>query len=101
MYNNLDEPNDFSQFMWKIQNAYAKYFNIQQSQKWQLFEWRFKTKKINSQKYLKQAISYVCFNPIKHEIVKNISDYKWTSYHQIDKKKIEDYKDLILRELEM
>ncbi len=101
VHNNLEEPELLSDFMWSVQNSYAKYFNIQNSQKGQLFEWRFNAKKINSQEYLKQAIAYVCFNPINHKIVKNIWDYKWTSYHQLDKVKIEKYKDLQLRELEM
>ena len=91
---------ELSSFMWNIQNAYAKYFNIKYERKWQLFEWRFKAKLINSDEYLSQCLSYVNFNAIKHNIVDNIEDYKWTSYHQIDKKKIEKYKDLELNELE-
>jgi len=35
------------------------------------------------------------------KIVDNIDNYKWTSYHQVDKKKLEDYKDLVFDELEM
>jgi len=99
--NSLKDSSELSNFMWNIQNAYSKYFNIKNKSKWQLFEWRFKAKKINNNEYLRQAISYVCFNPVKHNIVKNIDDYKWTSYHQIDKNKIEKYKDLSLDELEI
>lgn len=40
------------------------------------------------------------FNPLKHNIVDDINNYKWTSYHQINKEKIDKYKDLILDELE-
>jgi len=66
-----------------------------------VFEWRFKAKIIDNDDYLSKCIAYVSFNPLKHEIVDNIDNYKWTSYHQVDKKKIEKYKDLVLDELEM
>lgn len=91
---------ELSCFIWDIQNSYAKYFNLKYLRKWQLFEWRFKAKLIYDENYLSKCIAYVNFNPLKHEIVSDINDYKWTSYHQIDKSKIEKYKDLILNELE-
>lgn len=28
-------------------------------------------------------MSYVCYNAIKHELVTDIRDWPWTSYHQI------------------
>jgi len=49
---------------------------------------------------LEQCLAYISFNPVKHQIVDNIDDYKWTSYHQINKKRLEKYKDYILEELE-
>lgn len=91
---------ELSSFIWNIQNSYAKYFNLKNNRKWQLFEWRFKAKLIKDDDYLEKCLAYVNFNPIKHKIVDNIDNYKWTSYHQIDKSKIEKYKDLILDELE-
>lgn len=93
---------ELSNFIWDIQNAYAKYFNIKYTRKWQLFEWRFKAKLIQDQEYLERCIAYVNFNPIKHEIVKSIDDYERTSYHQLtNKEKINQYRDLILDELEI
>jgi hypothetical protein len=56
---------------------------------------------ISSQAYLEQCLAYVIFNPLKHEIVNNIDDYKWSSYHQINKSQLEKYKDLQLDELEL
>ena len=47
-------------------------------------------------------MSYVSFNAVKHEIVENINDYKWTSYHQLSKnQKVMKYRNLELRELEL
>jgi len=95
---------EISDFMRKLQQWYAMYFKTKLSPdlktRGQFFEWRFKAKFIKDEEYLAKCLAYVNFNPIKHEIVDNIDDYKWTSYHQIDKKKIEKYKDLILDELE-
>ncbi len=56
---------------------------------------------ISSQEYLEKCIAYVNFNPIKHEIVKDIELYPWTSYHQLTQEQKENsQKDMILDELE-
>lgn len=91
-----------SDFMRKLQVSYAMYFkrNYETGLKTPVFEWRFKAKLISDEDYLAKCLAYVNFNPLKHWIVDNIDNYKWTSYHQIDKKKIEKYKDFILDELE-
>ncbi len=92
---------NISDFMWNLQNAYSKYFNIKYKRKLTLFEWRFKAKLIDNDDYLNQCLAYVNFNPLKHEIVDNIDNYKWTSYHQMNKEKLKKYKDMSLDELEM
>lgn len=92
---------ELSDFFWNICNSYAKYFNTKYERKWSLFEWRFQAKIIVNEEYLLKCLSYVNFNPMKHEIVKNINDYKWTSYNQFtNKETLEKYKGLILDELE-
>ena len=91
---------ELSQFMWNIQNAYSKYFNLKYERRGQLFEWRFKAKVIDNDDYLSQCIAYVSLNPLKHGIVDSIDNYKWTSYYQLDKGKIGEFKDLVLSELE-
>lgn len=97
---------EISEFMRKIQGSYAMYFKAKYKNETGLrvpvFEWRFKAKLIQDQEYLERCIAYVNFNPIKHEIVKSIDDYEWTSYHQLtNKDKINQYRDLILEELEI
>jgi REP element-mobilizing transposase RayT len=100
---NIESWYILSDFMKRLQWAYATWFRILYPSEFKqpVFEWRFKAKLIDNDDYLNQCIAYVNFNQLKHEIVDNIDNYKWTSYHQIDKKKIEKYKDLILEELEM
>ncbi len=99
---NLETGLDLSDFMRKIQVSYAMYFkrNNETGLKVPVFEWRFKAKLLKDQDYLARCIAYVNFNPLKHAIVYNIDNYKRTSYHQIDKNKLEKYKDLTLDELE-
>ncbi|MCD5380516.1 hypothetical protein LR004_01185 [Candidatus Gracilibacteria bacterium] len=66
-----------------------------------MFEGRFKSKHIDTDKYLYQCMDYVSYNPLKHKIVDTIEEYKWTSYHQISSnKKITQYRDFELGELE-
>ena len=100
-----------SKFMKKLQWAYSVWFRVHYPLedimgtgthlKQPVFEWRFKSKLIDTDDYLNKCIAYVSFNPLKHGIVDNIDNYKWTSYHQIDKRKIEQYRGLVLDELEM
>ena len=72
-------------FMRKLQNSYSKYFNIKNNIKWQFFEWRYKANIIQKEKYLFSCISYINANPIKHWIVKNIEDWKFSSYLYLSK----------------
>ena len=100
---------EISNYMRKIQQWYAMYFKSKYSNsspdsniRWQIFEWRFKAKLISNDDYLAKCLAYVNFNAIKHEIVEDIMDYPYTSYHQLaNKDKIDQYKDLILDELEV
>jgi len=96
---------DVSRFMKRLQWSYSIWsrqkYPLGTGTKLPFFEWRFKAKLIKDEKYLAQCIAYVNYNPLKHGIVDNIDNYKWTSYHQIDKKKIEKYSDMILDELEI
>jgi putative transposase len=93
-----------SKFMKRLQWSYSIWHRVNYplgtGNKLPFFEWRFKAKLLKDEDYLAKCIAYVNFNPLKHQIVDNIDNYKWTSYHQIDKKKIDMYKDLILDELE-
>jgi putative transposase len=76
--------------MHKLQVSYAMYIKLKTGLErgTPVFEWRFKAKRIDTEEYLYQCIAYVNYNPVKHEIVKNIEDYPYTSYHQfIDKQK--------------
>lgn len=112
------EWNQLSIFMSKLQQAYSMYFQLKYRSsipglKWRsLFEWRFKAKLIDTDEYLYQCLAYVNYNPVKHNLVKNIEDYPYTSYHQMMhgkkrvpltwdyKKAVQVWKDVELSEFE-
>jgi len=72
-------------FMRKLQNSYAKYFNIKYWTKWQLFEWRYKSNLIDNENYFLSCISYINANSLKHNIVSNINDWPYSSYNYFTK----------------
>jgi REP element-mobilizing transposase RayT len=105
IFRSLETGLKISDFMRRIQVSYAMYFKRKYetglNQVTPVFEWRFKAKHIDSEEYLAQCIAYVNYNPLRHDIVQDIAEYRWTSYHQLkDHKKIVSYKDMILSELE-
>ena len=67
----------FSNLFSSYTQAYNKMFNRSGS----LFIKNFKRKKITTEQYLKQAIVYIHLNPIHHEFVENVEDWKYSSYN--------------------
>jgi putative transposase len=87
---NISEWKELSDFMKKLQWRYSTWYRVKYpiEYKQPVFEWRFKAKRIDTEEYLYQCIAYVNYNPVKHEIVTDIKDYPYTSYHQfVDKQK--------------
>lgn len=73
-------------FMRKIQQSYAMYLKTKYPEeipRGQLFEWRYNARPIEDEAYLSRCMSYVCYNAIKHELVTDIRDWQWTSYHEL------------------
>jgi len=84
---NKEEWFDLSNFMRQIQSSYAKYLVEKYKGsfwKWQIFEWRFNSKQITSEKYFNKCLYYVNYNAIKHWIVDKIEDYPYSSLFQLD-----------------
>ena len=94
-----------SDFMRKVQLSYSIYFkNKYPDLYWKsLFEWRFKSKLIDSIDYLHKSLAYVNYNSIHHNYTDNILNHKHTSYHRLVKVwtiNFEKYKWIQLEELE-
>ena len=94
-----------SNFMRKVQLSYSLYFKNKYSDLYKniLFEWRFKAQIIDSIEYLHQSLAYVNYNPVHHNLVDDILDYKYTSYHKlisVGTNNFLQYKSLKLEKLE-
>jgi len=64
-------------------NSHTKYFNAKHKRTGGLFETPFRRIKIDSDVYLKNLVSYIHSNPVKHGCVDNVFDYPWSSYLSI------------------
>jgi len=102
---NLKTWHRLSDFMKKLQWAYATSYRKKYPSelKQPVFKWRFKSTRIDSEEYLHKCMSFVNYNPLKHKLVENIKEYKYTSIHRILKTGPKEYlnnKELGLDELE-
>ena len=61
-------------------NSYTKSFNKQQDRRGSLFIPNFERKHIDSDEYFRQVIHYIHFNPVHHGFVKDLRDWKHSSF---------------------
>jgi REP element-mobilizing transposase RayT len=64
-------------------SSYTQAFNKMYGRKGSLFIPNFKRKEIESDQYLTNIIHYIHANPVHHGFVKQIQDWKWSSYREI------------------
>jgi REP element-mobilizing transposase RayT len=62
-------------------NAYTQAINKRYNRTGSLFEKPFKRKLIEDEKYFNRLIYYIHNNPVHHNIVSHLSEYKWSSYN--------------------
>ncbi|MFN3999846.1 transposase [Algoriphagus sp.] len=62
-------------------NSYTKAFNKRFERRGSLFVKHFKRTPILDEKQWQEAFLYIHLNPIKHGFVKEIQDWKWSSWH--------------------
>ncbi len=66
-------------FMKRLNSKYAVYFNKKYHLVGHVFQGRYKSKIVLNDKYLIPLVNYIHFNPVKAHIVKNTTDYKYSS----------------------
>ncbi|MBP2661400.1 MAG: transposase like protein, partial [Firmicutes bacterium] len=77
----INEGSDeIGRIMKRINISYAYYFNKKYVRTGHLFQDRFKSEGIENDAYLLSAVRYIHNNPVKAGIVKNMEEYKWSSY---------------------
>ena len=68
-------------FMQSMANRYVRYFNATRKRTGTIWEGRFKSCLVDSNAYLFTLYKYIEMNPIKANMVDEISHYHWSSYH--------------------
>jgi putative transposase len=64
-------------------NGYSQAINKQEGRKGSMFIRSFKRKEIASSDYLRSLILYIHLNPVNHQFVKTLLEWKYISYHSI------------------
>lgn len=76
------ETEEIGDIMRRISVGYAQYHNIKNGRTGHLFQNRFRSEPVNDDNYFLSALRYIHQNPVKAGLVKNVSGYKWSSYHE-------------------
>jgi REP element-mobilizing transposase RayT len=83
-FENLEGLNNiahfYSQQFSNFFNAYTKAFNKQQNRRGGLFIPSFERKIIDDDKYFRELIHYIHFNPVHHGFVSDLRDWKYSSF---------------------
>ena len=82
-----NEMGQISLIMKRLLTKYARWYNIKYERSGALIANRYKSKPVETDEYFIPLVRYIHQNPVKAGIVKNISDYPWSSYNQYIKKK--------------
>ena len=65
----------------RITVSYAQYYNIKNGRTGHLFQNRFKSEPVNTDRYFLTVLRYIHQNPVKAGMVENVEDYRWSSYN--------------------
>lgn len=77
----LETPRgNLSQILHHINGAYTTYFNIKHGRSGHLFQGRFKAILVEKDSYSEELSRYIHLNPVRAGLVKNPSEYGWSSY---------------------
>ena len=74
------EEGAVSKMMQSIGRMYVRYFNYTYQRSGTLWEGRFKSSLIQSERYLLALYRYIELNPVRADMVDEPSEYSWSSY---------------------
>lgn len=69
-----------SRMMQSIGRMYVRYYNHTWKRSGTLWEGRFKSSVIQSERYLLEVYRYIELNPVRADMVEDPGDYPWSSY---------------------
>ncbi|NMA68227.1 MAG: transposase [Desulfitobacterium sp.] len=66
----------------RICSSYVRWYNKKYERIGHLFQERFRSEVVDNERYFLTVLRYIHQNPIKAQIITNIDEYPWSSYHQ-------------------
>lgn len=75
------EAGALGRMMQSLGRRYVRYFNAKHERTGTLWEGRYRSSLIGSDRYLLTCYRYIELNPVRADIVKRPGDYRWSSYH--------------------
>jgi putative transposase len=75
-----EEDDSISLCMQSLERHYVRYFNYQYNRTGTLFEGRFKSCPVQSERYFLVCQRYIELNPVRAGMVSEPADYLWSSY---------------------
>ena len=69
-----------SKMIQSIGRQYVRFFNQQNKRTGTLWEGRYRSCLVQAEKYLLEVCKYIELNPVRLELTRHASDYKWSSY---------------------
>jgi len=72
---------NLSKAMQWLQTAYSVYYNLKHQRSGHLFQGRYKSILVGEESYWQKLSFYIHLNPIRAGMVKDLNDYRWSSYH--------------------
>lgn len=69
-----------SRFMEHVSKSYAKYFNKKYGHEGHVFQGRFKSFIVQSERYLFACSRYIDLNPVKAQMVETPGEYAWSGH---------------------
>ena len=68
------------QMMQAVGRAYVRYFNLRHHRTGTLWEGRYRSSLIESERYLLACMGYIDLNPVRAGMVEQPQDYRWSSH---------------------
>lgn len=85
----MEEIAELSKLMSRVNTSYAIYYNKNENRVGYVFRNRYYSQVIMNEKHLYNTIVYIHRNPVRAKIVKEMKDYKYSSYNLIKNGKID------------
>lgn len=84
----IENLEELSKYMQKVNSMYAKYYNYMEDNRvGYVFRDRYKSEPIVDRRQLIQCVKYIHQNPVKAHLVRNASEYKYSSYNYYENTK--------------